>query len=555
MPWHLDAIKIGNLNLAFTTFGKPETLSPGHSGKRTPGATTCFSKELRNPGAEDCERTPLKTPVSSFAPFALQLAELPQEDLPLKAKGETSHPSGATPLPEINIDFGDSPVESPASAPQAPATIDTRAALEAMPHLLKQIQSLWLSRDLNTFIAQLFLDSRDGARNGFPVEATRELLLLSRINQQLRAEETASLLGLSLVEASDLIARGDHLAMGHTNSAEDVWAQHVAHGSRRRQTPPANKRISELFSPLASRIETAASPQTLSSKLINIVHDRPPLPPSVRIDLTTPQALRSARAGSSEGGIMDRNFFRCLARELGTLPIGQLVLSSLGDSEKCEWLATGIRFARTHCRHKRLVLHVDLLSTSEALIRQCILEGIDHLVIFLNQASGKWRARALAIADADPDYFRREIARLVTLRDDYQQTSGRRCELSVSTNNRRCQHAMREVFGHLDELPGLVSYTPVLLPAGISPRDARARGRCHCLAPFIEAHVRTNGHLVACAQDHSGYSYAADLTQTSFADAWQSPAFRMTRQRVTQGEKPGRLCEVCPHHVVGLVAH
>jgi len=497
----------------------------------------------------------VKTPVSSYASFALHLADQPADSLPRKAEGEASRPAGALSLPEIDINFGESTNEPPTSGPRVPTPIDTRAALESMPHLLGQIQSLWLSRDLNTFIAQLFLDSRDGARQGFPAEVSRELLLISRLNQQLRAEETATLLGLGLAEASELIARGDHLAMGHVHSADDVWAQHLIQGSRRRESPHPKKSIHELFSPLAGRIEGVASPQAMSSKLVNIIHERPPLPPSVRIDLTTPQALRSARAGFSEGGIMDRNFFRCLARELGTLPIGQLVFSSLGNSEKCDWLATGIRFARTHCPYKNLVLHVDLLSTSEALIRQCIMEGIDHLVIFLNQGSGKWRARAQAIADADPDYFRREIARLVALRDEYQVSSGRRCELSVSTNNRRCRHAMREIFGHLDELPGLVAYTPVLLPAGVSPRDARSRGRCHCLAPFIEAHVRTNGHLVACAQDHSGYSYAADLTQTTFTDAWQSPAFRMTRQRVTQGEKPGRLCEVCPHHAYGLVAH
>lgn len=497
----------------------------------------------------------MKRHVSSHTSFAQQLTDLPTDGLARKSNGEEQLLSSATPLPKINLAFSEPTDEQPRTGPRIATKTDPRAALEGMPHLLSQIQSLWLSRDLNTFIAQLFLDSRDGARNGFPAEVTRELLLLSRINQQLRAEEAASLLGLSQAEASDMIARADHLAMGHASSADDVWAQHLTQGNRRRDSTATQKRINELFSPRTAKVEAKPSPQALSSKLINIVHDLPPLPPSVRIDLTTPQALRSARAGSSEGGIMDRNFFRCLTRELGTLPIGQLVLSSLGESEKCEWLATGIRFARTHCRYKRLVLHVDLLNASEALIRQCILEGIDHLVIFLNQASGKWRARAQAIADADPGYFRREIGRLVSLRDDYQCTSGRRCELSVSTNTQRGRHAMEDYFGHLDDLPGLAPYSPVLLPAGVSARDARSRGRCHCLAPFIEAHVRTNGHLVACAQDHSGFSYAADLTQTTFADAWQSPAFRMTRQRVTQGEKPGRLCEICPHHAIGRTAH
>jgi len=496
----------------------------------------------------------VKASVPSYASFSLPLTELPPAEPPRPTDATIAPAGSMPPLPEINLAFADA-----APAASAPAEtgqpISVTAGLEAMPHLLSQIQALWLTRDLSIFIAQLFLDSRDGARAGFPAEVARELMLLARVNLHLRAEDSAALLGISLSEASDLIARGDHVAMGHSSSADDVWAQHLAHGNRRHETTATQKRVNQLFSPQGPRVEPGHSAHAFSSKLATFVHDTPPLPPSVRLDLTTPQALRSARAGHSEGGIMEKNFFRCLTRELSTLPIGQLVFSSLGDSEKCDWLATGIRFARTHCRFKQLVLHVDLLGTSEALLRQCILEGIDHLVIYLNQASGKWRARAQEIAAADPDFFRREIGRLITLRDEYQVSSGRRCELSVNTNSRRCRHAMSDFFQHLGTLPGLVAHAEVLLPPGITPRDARSRGRCHCLAPFIEAHVRTNGHLVACAQDHSGYSYAADLTQTTFADAWLSPAFRMTRQRVAQGTQAGRLCEVCPHHAPDVVAH
>lgn len=495
----------------------------------------------------------MKTSAADFASFSLSLLELPADVPSAPSARDTAAPPAHVALPEINHAFDDALPPPPLAEAERP--ISAVAALEGMPHLLSQIQTLWMTRDLSIFIAQLFLDSRDGSRAGFPPDVARELLLLSRVNLHLRAEESATLLGISLDQASELITRGDHVAMGHSNSADDVWAQHLAHGTRRREATATQKRVNDLFSPHGNRPEPGHSAHAFSSKLANFVHDSPPLPPSVRIDVTTPLALRSARAGHSEGGVMDKNFFRCLTRELSTLPIGQLVFSSLGDSEKCDWLATGIRFARTHCRYKRLVLHVDLLSASEALIRQCILEGIDHLVIFLNQASGKWRARAQEIAAADPDYFRREIARLVALRDEYQVESGRRCELSVSAGAQRCRHAMGDFFSQLGKAPGLVAYKEVLLPTGVTPRDARARGRCHCLAPFIEAHVRTNGHLVACAQDHSGYSYAADLTQTTFADAWLSPAFRMTRQRVAQGNKAGRLCEVCPHHVPELTAH
>jgi hypothetical protein len=138
--------------------------------------------------------------------------------------------------------------------------------------------------------------------------------------------------------------------------------------------------------------------------------------------------------------------------------------------------------------------------------------------------------------------------RLIAFRDEYQRRTGLCCELSIASMSRHGTHALGALFDHLNDLPGLVAYSEVLLPPGVTPLDAGSRGRCHCLAPFIEAHVRTNGHLVACAQDHSGYSFTADLTKTTFTDAWLGQAFRMARQRVTKGEKAGRLCDICPHH-------
>jgi len=461
--------------------------------------------------------------------------------------GITAPAEETLPLPTIDLAFDEPASATPQPAPAPARTADPAAALEALPHLLEHIQSLWCKRELNTFISRLFLDSRDGKRKGFPDEVTHELLLLSRINLQLRIEETARQLEISPDEAKTLIARGDLLAMGHTENIDDVWSEHMIRGIRQRE--PATE--PKPYLPPVSRHEAKTPAQAtpaLSEKLVNLIDERPPLPPSIRIDLTTPQPLRSARGSLAEGAVMDKLFFRSLANELGDLPVTQLVLSSLGNSDQCRWLPGAIRFARTHCRYKRLVLHVDLLSASEALLGRCILEGLDHLVIVLNRTSGRWRAHAHAVGESDPDFFRRKITQLMAFRDHFQHKSGQRCEFSVITNGRRSRHAAKDALGRLEHLPGLVRYNPVALPAGISPKDAHKRGRCHCLAPFIEAHVRSNGHLVACAQDHSGYSYTADLAQTSFAEAWHNHAFRTIRQRVARGDQPGHFCETCPHH-------
>ena len=455
------------------------------------------------------------------------------------------------PLPTIDPSFIDD--APPPRKVKNDGPIDATAALESMPHLLHKIQALWNSRNLNTFIACLLMDSRDGDRAGFPFGVARELIFLSRTNLVLRAQEAAPLLGVSLGEAIELISKGDQMALGHSSNADDVWAHHVSDHSADAATHKPHATINEIFSlkqdkPKTEHRHHPSSLKVTSAKLIPFITEHPPLPQAVRLDITTPTALRSARGGFEPGGTMDGGLFRCLAKELSNNHIGQLVLSSLGNSAQCDWLTSGIRFARTQCQFNKIVLQVDLLSAPENLLRQCIQEGIGHLVVYLNQASGKWRAQAQQLSATDPDYFRREIGRLVAFRDEYQAVTGRRCEISVASTAHRATHAMATYFHDLDHLPGLVAYDEVLLPPGIKTHDVGERGQCHCLSPFIEAHVRSNGHLVACAMDHSGYSFTADLTNTGFTDAWQGQTYRMVRQRVARGEQAGRLCEICPHH-------
>jgi len=496
----------------------------------------------------------VRTNVLRFEPDAFSERNKQADTPHHKAEEPAAGQRFLTPLPTIDPSFIDDlhPValQKARRARRADEPIDAIASLESMPHLLHKIQTLWNSRDLNTFISHLLMDSRDGSRAGFPFGIARELLFLAKTNLVLRAQEAAPLLGISLGEAMDLISGGDQMALGHSSSADDVWANHVASIGVPPTLQQTGATVGEVFVPKHGKPGSATPVRQPSIKLTPFVTEHPPLPQSVRLDISTPTALRSARGGFETGGIMDSGLFRCLAKELSNQHISHLVLSSLGNSAECEWLPSGIRFTRTQCRFNCIVLQVDLLSAPEELLRQCVREGVDHLVIYLNQASGKWRSQAQQISAMDPDYFRREIGRLIAFRDEHEDRSGRRCEISVASTSHRASHAMAEQFKDVHLLPGLVAYSEVILPPGIKPQDALARGQCHCLSPFIEAHIRTNGHLVACAMDQSGYSFTADLSRTTFVDAWQGQAFRMVRQRVARGEKAGRLCEICPHQAI-----
>jgi hypothetical protein len=140
-----------------------------------------------------------------------------------------------TPLPEICFDALD---DDAGSAPPVPAGGPVKAealpaAIEAMPHLVEKLVRLWGTRDLNTLLHEILLDSRDGGRKGFPIDAANELMLLAKINLIIRAEAAAPLLGVGFAEACAMIARGDQAALGHPEFVHDSWGVHGAGVSRR----------------------------------------------------------------------------------------------------------------------------------------------------------------------------------------------------------------------------------------------------------------------------------------------------------------------------------
>jgi hypothetical protein len=91
---------------------------------------------------------------------------------------------------------------------QAPQ-IEYRAALEGIPHLARKICSIWGSAELDVYLSGLIMDSRDGSRQGFPVDVAEEILLLIQVNKMIRAIDLAKKLSMTLGEAYRRIDDGD----------------------------------------------------------------------------------------------------------------------------------------------------------------------------------------------------------------------------------------------------------------------------------------------------------------------------------------------------------
>ncbi|HPB91111.1 MAG TPA: hypothetical protein PK372_07865 [Rugosibacter sp.] len=87
----------------------------------------------------------------------------------------------------------------------------SRAALESIDHLTKKICALWGSPELNIFVRELIFDSRDGSRQGFPIEIAAELVFLAETNVMVRAIRLAKRLNIPFGEACKKIEAEDSL--------------------------------------------------------------------------------------------------------------------------------------------------------------------------------------------------------------------------------------------------------------------------------------------------------------------------------------------------------
>jgi hypothetical protein len=87
--------------------------------------------------------------------------------------------------------------------------LNCTTALETIGHLRGEIESKWGTPELDVFISQLFVDSRQGARKGLPTDVADELVFLERLNKMVRALDAATQLKVSVGEAYRLVDLGD----------------------------------------------------------------------------------------------------------------------------------------------------------------------------------------------------------------------------------------------------------------------------------------------------------------------------------------------------------
>ena len=106
------------------------------------------------------------------------------------------------------------------------------SAIERIEHIQKKICMMRASPELDAYLNSLLMDSRDGKRQGFPVEITQDLLFLAEFNKFVRAIDLAKKLRLSLKEAYQKVDFEDRTESGSglddPLSAGDVYAREAS---------------------------------------------------------------------------------------------------------------------------------------------------------------------------------------------------------------------------------------------------------------------------------------------------------------------------------------
>ena len=90
-----------------------------------------------------------------------------------------------------------------------------RCALESIGHIQKKVCLMWGTPELDIFISRLIMDSRDGQRQGLPVQLGAELLFLAKTNKIIRAIDLIRAhQGMTLKDAMQHVEDGDQKRLG-----------------------------------------------------------------------------------------------------------------------------------------------------------------------------------------------------------------------------------------------------------------------------------------------------------------------------------------------------
>lgn len=291
---------------------------------------------------------------------------------------------------------------------------------------------------------------------------------------------------------------------------------------------------------------------------------RPPIPPSVKIELTARCDFNcffcASQARLRTKDEMDPAFFRRILREMRDEGVEEIGLFYLGESFTCDWLPEAVRYAKQDCGYPYVFLTTNGRLATPERVRACMENGLDSLKFSYNFADADQFADVTGVKRAD---FRRVVDNLKAargVRDRVLAGTDHCCGLYASSilydgdQAHRMQDAVDDILPFVDEHYWLPLYGQAGLTAGARGTQPIAgnQGRVGALRPplpcwslFTEGHITFDGHLSACCFDHDGRFHMGDLNRLGFRAAWHSDAFVALREANLRRDVRGTACEQC----------
>ena len=293
----------------------------------------------------------------------------------------------------------------------------------------------------------------------------------------------------------------------------------------------------------------------------------PPAPKSLKISITERCnhscgycALRLRPHRSSE---MSQETYQRIVKEAAEFGVKEIGVFFMGEPTMLPWIGDAVRIAKSHVPYVFMTSNGTHHWAVER-YRDCMEAGLDSLKFSLNYSDPEQYEK---VTGRPASHFYR-IEEAIKRTREARDKAGLPTKLWASSIQYDGEQAerMAAVIGRVEPfLDGPVYFLPLYSfgafattrekelgfkpTAGNQGRIGALRAPLPCWTCFTSAHVGVDEggrpYLSACCFDASGKWEMADLSSTSFAEAWNSEKFQVLRAAHLGKDVTGTICERC----------
>lgn len=258
---------------------------------------------------------------------------------------------------------------------------------------------------------------------------------------------------------------------------------------------------------------------------------------------------------------MDFNLFKRITREMHDIGVQEIGVFFLGESfMNPRLLVDCVEYLKTEVRMPYVFLTSNASMAFPEAVEACMEAGLDSLKWSVNAAdaeqfeeimavSGKLFERALANIESAHTLRAAKGYKTGLYASSIQYDGVQQAKMEALLESRVKPFVDQHYWLPLYSMGAFATkreeelgFRPI---AGNQGRLGALRDPLPCWSAFTEGHVTAEGKLSACCFDATSAWTMGDLTTQSFAEAWNSSAFRDLRGAHLRKDVRGTVCENC----------